>query len=401
MKTEILIQEALGEIDPWYVDSVQFEEGEEGKELHIYLGLERGTLFDGKKAHDFKDRTWRHLNFFEYRCYLHARVPRLKQDDGSVKVYTVPWSRRNLGFTLKFEAWIMLFLKGDIPVNGLASLIGENPMKIWDVFNYWIEKSYSEEDHSEVSTLVLDETSIKKRHHYITVATDSDHNRVVRCEGGRDMEAVGRIQEYLRSKGCDPKQIKHVCMDMSPAYISACMNEFPEAQITFDRFHVMQIVNTALDEVRKIERKESDRLKGHKYTVLKNSNKLSARRKAELDELLILFPKLGEAYRLKELIRQFWLFDDDSQAKIFLYEWIKECRESGIEPFKKAASTISSHWTGVTNFTLTRLTSGIAESINRKIQTVKRLARGYRNPKNFINMIYYKCGKLSLQFPHF
>lgn len=401
MKSEVLIQLALGEIGPWYVDNVQFEEGDEGKELHINLGLERGTLFDGKKAHDFQDRTWRHLNFFEYRCYLHARVPRVKMEDGSIKMHKVPWSRRNLGFTLKFEAWIMLFLQGDIPVNGVASLIGENPMKVWNVFNYWLEKSYAEEDHSEVTTLVLDETSTKKGHNYITVATDAEQKRVVRCEVGKDMEAVGKIQEYLTTKGSAQEQIKHVCMDMSKAYISGCMKEFPDAQITFDRFHVMQIVNKAMDKVRRLERSESDLLKGHKYTVLKNASNLSVNRKEELDELLILFPKLGEAYRLKELIRQFWLFDDEDQAKIFLYEWVRECYGSGIEPFKKAANTITSHWTGVTNFTLSRLTSGVAESINRKIQTVKRLARGFRNPQNFMNMIYYKCGKLSLQFPHF
>jgi transposase len=295
----------------------------------------------------------------------------------------------------------MLFLQGDIPVNGVAKLIGENPMKVWDVFNYWVEKSYAEEDHSDLTTLVMDETSTKKGHNYITVATDAEQKRVVRCEEGKDMEAVGKIQEYLTSKGSPKEQIKHVCMDMSKAYIAGCMKEFPDAQITFDRFHVMQIVNKAMDKVRKLERRESELLKGHKYTVLKNASNLSVKRKGELDELLNLFPKLGEAYRLKELVRQFWLFDDESQAKFFLYEWLKECYQSGMEPFKKAANTITSHWTGVTNFTLSRLTSGVAESINRKIQTVKRLARGFRNRQNFMNMIYYKCGKLSLQFPHF
>lgn len=397
MKTEVLIEQAIGEIAPWYVDKVEFEEDE----LHIYLGLERGVSFNGKKAHDFQDRNWRHLNFFEYRCYIHARVPRLKMEAGSVKMYTVPWSRRNLGFTLKFEAWIMLFLQGDIPVNGVARIIGENPMKVWDVFNYWVEKSYASADHAEVKSLVIDETSTKKGHNYITVATDTEQRRVVRCEAGKDGEAVKRIEAYLRSKGCKQGQIEQVCMDMSPAYIAGSMETFPTAQITFDRFHVMQIVNKAMDTVRKLERRESDLLKGHKYTVLKNATKLTKKRGEELRGLLRLFPKLGEAYRLKELIRQFWLFEDEGQAKMFLYDWIRECHESGIGPFQKAANSISAHWTGITNFTLSRLTSGVAESINRKIQTIKRLARGFKNPQNFINMIYYKCGKLSFSNPHF
>ena len=123
MQSRQLIELALGDIDPWYVDQVTFEEGDSGQELHIYLGLKRGQLFDGKKAHDFQERTWRHLNFFEYRCYLHAKVPRVKTEDGKVETFKVPWSRRNLGFTLKMEAMIMLLLKSDLPVNGVARMM--------------------------------------------------------------------------------------------------------------------------------------------------------------------------------------------------------------------------------------------------------------------------------------
>lgn len=133
MQTKALIEMALGEIAPWHVDKVEFKD----KELHITLGLNRGTTFNGKKAHDYQDRTWRHLNFFEYKCYLHARVPRLREDDGSVKMHGVPWARRNLGFTLKFESWVMLFLQGDISVGGVATIIGEAPAKVWEalIFN--------------------------------------------------------------------------------------------------------------------------------------------------------------------------------------------------------------------------------------------------------------------------
>lgn len=401
MRDQRLVELALGNISPWYVESVVFDEGEDGKELHVYLSVERGTLYDGKKAHDFKERTWRHLNFFEHRCYLHARVPRIKMEDGSVKTYTVPWARRNLGFTLKFEAWIMLFLQGDLPVNEVAKIMGEGAQRVWDVFNYWVDKSYQEEDHSDVTTLVIDETSTKKGHEYITVAVDAERKRVVRCEAGKDSAAVEKIQKYLNEKGCSSEQIENICMDMSPAYISGCKKAFPQAQQTYDRFHVMQMVTKALDKVRRLERKETELLKGHRYTVLRNYSKLSKKRREQLNELLVLFPKLGEAYRLKELIRYFWEFRDEGKAQVFLYEWLKECHNSGIQPMIKVAESIARHWTGNTNSTLSRLTSGVAESINRKIQTVKRIARGFRNPQNFINMIYYKCGKLNLQFPHF
>jgi len=154
-----------------------------------------------------------------------------------------------------------------------------------------------------------------------------------------------------------------------------------------------------MDSVRRLERKEHNSLKGHKYTFLKNPKKLSCGRKAELEQLIILFPTLGKAYRLKVLFNDLWEMDSRESAAAFLNDWCREVEKEGIEPFKKFVKTLKAHWSGIVNFCETKINNGILEGFNNKIQLAKRRARGYRSTKNFINMIYFLCGKLDIDNP--
>ena len=184
---------------------------------------------------------------------------------------------------------------------------------------------------------------------------------------------------------------------MSPAFISGCNTYLPDASITFDKFHVIKEVNKAMDELRKLERKGNALLKGHKYTLLKS--RLTPKLKEERDLLLEYYPKLGEGYRLKELFNDFWEIKDKQEAEGYLAFWCDLVEESKIQPFIKAVKTIKSHWTGIINYIESRINNGILEGINSKIQLAKKRARGYRNVKNFINMIYFICGKLKFDYP--
>jgi len=91
--------------------------------------------------------------------------------------------------------------------------------------------------------------------------------------------------------------------------------------------------------------------------------------------------------------------ETEEEATCFLVEWCREVDAAGIHPFKKFANTVKSHWTGIVNFCETEINNGILEGINSKVQLAKRRARGYRCTKNFINMIYFLCGKLEFDYP--
>jgi transposase len=111
-----------------------------------------------------------------------------------------------------------------------------------------------------------------------------------------------------------------------------------------------------------------------------------------------MYPKLGEGYRLKELFKEFWDPKDKQEAEGYLAFWCDLIKESGIFPFQKAVRTIKSHWTGIINYIESRISKGILEGLNSKIQIGKKRARGYRSTTNFINMVYFICGKLKFDY---
>lgn len=406
MNSEYLFKIALGIESPWEVTSINLEDLKIGKELHINIDFKRGSQFpDGSgklcDVHNTVQKTWRHLNFFEHACYLHCRVPRINTKDGKIKLVEVPWSRPGSGFTLLFEAYVMALIESEMPVNKIGKLIKENAHRLWTIFNYWISRAYNADKPRTPNKLGFDETSKRKGHDYVTLAVDLDERRVLHVTEGKDKNAVKAVKSYLESKGVNSDKVKHASIDMSPSFISGITEHFPKAEIHFDRFHVVALLNEAMDEVRKAERREHEELKGHKYTFLKNKNNLSCAKQMKLNELIVLYPKLGEAYRLKELFNDLWEMEEEEDAVNFLVEWCKEVEKANIAPFNQFVKTIKAHWTGIVNFCETEINNGVLEGINNKIQLAKRRARGFRCKENFINMIYFLCGKLKFDYPHY
>lgn len=391
---------ALGLESPWYIEKTIFQSEEQ--RLDIYLKFKRGYKFKkedntSSTAYDTVSRTWQHLNFFQHKCFIHANVPRVKQSDGKVKTVQVPWARPGSGFTMLFEAFVMLLIESEMPVNKVAKILNIYPNRVWTIFNYWIKKAHKNDSITTIEKLGFDETSVRKGHKYVTTMVDLVERRVLYATEGKGADCIEKGADYLTSKEVDKEDISQVCIDMSPAFISGVGQHLPNAAITFDRFHVVKGVNKAMDELRKLERKGNELLKKHKYTFLKN--RLSAKIKEERDLLMELYPKLGEGYRLKEMFNDFWELNNKGEAESYLAFWCDLADESGIYPFKKVVKTIKAHWSGIVNYIESKINNGILEGLNSKIQLAKKRARGYRNTQNFINMIYFTCGKLNFNYP--
>jgi transposase len=396
----------LGLSSPWYVERVELLNStiDQGKELHLYLDFERGYRFTtdnglSATAYDTVDRTWQHLNFFQHRCYLHARVPRLKTGENSIHQVSVPWARANSGFTLLFEAYTMLLIESEMPVSKVSECVKVTAPRIWRVFNYWIMRALSKDNLENVTQTGMDETSRKKGHHYVTVFADLEQRRVIHVCEGKDASTVENFTQSLDSKGGSKEKIEIVSMDMSPAFISGVLDNLPHAQLVFDKFHLIQSLNKTLDEVRIAERKGNELLKGHKYTVLKKYDTLSLEKKRELEYLLMMYPKLGEAYRLRELFVDVFTIVEPEDAKGYLWFWCDMAMDAKIESYKKFVAMVKAHWSGITAYFDKRVTNGVLEGINSKIQLAKKRARGYRNVDNFINMIYFLTAKLKYDYP--
>jgi transposase len=394
---------ALGLESPWHIKEVRFELLNQERELHIYLDFERGFKFltrsgNYTSAYDTEEKRWQHLNFFQHRCYLHARVPRLQDAEGKVYLLQVPWSRPGSGFTLLFEAYAMLLIESEMPVCNVAENLSVTEPRIWRVFDYWLKKAVVRDDLSQVSQIGIDETSRKKGHNYITQVVDLKEHRTIFVTEGKDASVVEKFVETLEEKSGKRENIELVSMDMSPAFISGVLDKLPESQIVFDKFHLVKALNEALDEVRRIERKGNEMLKNHRYTILKKYDKLSADKRSDLQIILDYYPRLGEAYRLRQLFLDVFDIDDKQEAKGYLWFWCEQALEAAIQPFTKFVNMIKAHWFGITAYFDTLVTNGVLEGINSKIQLAKRRARGYRKTENFINMIYFICGKLKFQY---
>ncbi len=403
MKDKKLFQRAIG-MDPWVVVSYEFDSNKGRLDLeldfppgHTFVCPECNT--EGCKVYDTEKKSWRHLNFFQYEAYLHARVPRVDCSKCGVKLVRVPWARPGSGFTLLFEAIVMVLAR-EMPVRAMSKILREHDTRLWRVLNHYVEEARREADFSSVSEVGVDETSSKRGHNYVTLFVDLEKPRTMFVTEGKDASTLSRFKEDFECHKGDTKAIEEICCDMSPAFIAGVETNFPHAQITFDKFHVLKVLNEAVDKVRREEQGLIPELKKTRYIWLKNPKNLKDREASVLESLQLkkLNLKTMRAYHIRLNFQELWnqTVDDSEQ---FLKKWYFWATHSRLEPIKEAAYTIKRHWTGILRWFKSKINNGILEAINSLVQAAKARARGYRTTKNLITMIYLIAGKFDYNLP--
>ena len=404
MKEIELIQTALMLAPPWNVVECQLDINQ--NRLDIHLDFTRGSRFfcpDCGQAecavHDTVPKSWRHLNFFQHETYMYARVPRIKCSKCGVRVVGVPWAREGSGFTLLFEAYIML-LAPSMPVKRIAELVSEHDTRLWRLLQHHVKEAREQADYSDVKQVGIDETSSKRGHNYVTIVVDLKESKSIFATEGKDNTTIGLFKDDLVKHGGEPEAIVDVSCDMSPAFIKGIEENLSNAQITFDKFHIIKTLNTAVDEVRRQEQTEYPELKNTRYIFLKNPKNLTRKQEDKLGDLKLkdLNLKTMRAYHLRLNFQELWLQPPD-QAEHFLKKWYYWATHSRIEPMKKAAKTMKQHWDGILNWFKSRINNGILEGINSLVQAAKARARGYRTNEYLITMIYLITGKLRFNLP--
>jgi transposase len=399
-----LFQVALGLTPPWQVSSSDFDP--KTKRLDIRLDFPRGSTFACPKCeqahlkvHDTVEKTWRHLNFFQHEAYLSARVPRTSCDKCGTHLVNVPWARSGSGFTFLFEAMIMTLAKS-MPVKTIAAFVSEHDTRLWRIIHHYVDDARAKADHSEVKLVGMDETSRRRGHNYVSLFVDLEGPRVLFATDGKDASTVTRFKQDLIDHGGDPEAVQEMCCDMSPAFISGVEKQFPNAHLTFDKFHVTKILNEAVDQVRREEQKDRPELFKTRYIWLKNPKNLKPFQAAELENLSVkkLNLKTNRAYHIRLNFQELYN-QPAAMAETFLNKWYFWATHSRLEPIKQAAYTIKRHWDGVLRWFHSRINNGILEGINSLIQATKARARGYRTRRNLITMIYLIGGKLNFDLP--
>lgn len=406
-----LFRLALGLAEPWFVSDVRLDltdpAGVQPGELRIRLDFQPGGRFAcsqcgsaGLAVHDTMQRTWQHLNFFQHRAWLEARVPRTRCERCGVHLVSIPWARPGSGFTLLFEAFSLL-LVAQMPVLAASRLMRITDTRLWRILTAYVAQARTRVDMANVSIVAVDETSSRKGHTYVSIFADPRPNerRVLFVTPGKDQTTFDRFVQDLVAHGGNAEQVTDVVADMSAAFAAGAATCFPKAEITHDKFHVMKLVSEAVDATRRLEVSSRPELKGTRYIFLKNPLNLTEKQLEKWDRLKDGDFKTLKAHRLYLAFRDIWDYPPE-QAPTALGRWISWALRSHVEPMVKAAQTIRQHVPSILRVLSNDLTTAVMEGINSLVQAAKARARGYRNADNFITIIYLIAGKLDLRFAH-
>ncbi|WP_231363736.1 ISL3 family transposase [Verrucomicrobium sp. 3C] len=368
--------------------------------LKIWIDFREGHRFPcpecgrSSPAHDTVEKRWRHRNFWQYKTELVARVPRVDCPEHGVRLAEVPWAKPGSGFTLMMEA-VILILSQEMPVSQVAEMLKEQDSRLWRILEHSVEKAYRKDDGSGVKRILVDETSSKRGHRYVTAVSDTDSRKLLFLVEGKGKETLEAFAREMREHGADPEQIERICMDMSPSYISGAKEHFPRAQIVFDRFQLMQMAGEAVDQVRKEFMRQGLLPKGSLWALRGNEWTRSREQKSLRASLCAAYPRLGRAIGLREALQEILAQEDPQELRW----WLQWADRSRLAPFRKLSKTIKEHMDGVLAFLQSRVTNRLIEAINGLIQLAKRMARGFRSFRRLRIAAFLKAGKLRLDLP--
>jgi transposase len=399
MATAKLFESAWGISEPWYVRDVSFDAP--ARKLTIVVDFVAGSRFglsgtDGvHPVHDTQTKSYRHLNFFQHECYLEVRVPRVKLPDGSVRLVEPEWSGKLAGFTLLFEALVLVLCR-EMSFAAVARVVGESWYRVHQICARYVDLAVEQADRSGVQTVAIDETSKARGHDYVTVVADAEQRAVIFVTEGNDAQVIASFAEDLRAHGGDPKAIETVSIDMWPAYIQGVARQLPNAQITFDKFHVVAHASTAIDKTRRVEQKLDPQLKGLRWVLLKDRARLDTQQRTDLDAFVtqVASKRTARAWLYREQLREILDRKQINVMRALLSQWCTNVMRSKVEAMKEVASMIRTHLEGIVSWARTRRTNGFLEAILGLFQAAKRKARGYGNFQTIRTVIFLLAGKL-------
>jgi transposase len=399
-----LYERILGLSAPWVVEAVDLHD--EAAEVVIRVGLKGSIVLvcpDCKQpmpGYDRRGRRWRHLDTCQYRTIIEAEVPRGRCDRCGVKQIGVPWAEDRSRFTALFERMAIDWLKAASQA-AVARRLGLSWDEVHGIMERAVRRGLARRRLEEIHRIGVDETSFQKRHEYVTVVCDLERPRVLYVADGRGQDALQGFYQGLSWE--QRERIEAVAMDMWRPYIRPTLERVPgaEAKIAFDRFHVARQLGEAVNEVRKKEHREliargDDRLVRSKYLWLQSPENMSPQRWARFRELRESNLRVARAWAIKETARDLWGYAKRGWAEKAWKRWLAWAMRSRLEPIKGAARMVRKYLWGILNAIALHVTNAATESLNAKIQWIKKNACGFRNRDRFRAAIYFHCGDLDL-----
>lgn len=409
MGTHDIFTLGLGLTPPWRVATQHLDQERHPNELWLEVVAEPGASFPcptcGRpaKPHDWKEATWRHLNFFQHHCFIKARVPRVRCPEHGVLRVQVPWARPDSGFTVLFEQAALTLVR-EMPVAAAARIIGVTDKRLWRVIEFYVARALGRLDLRDVAAVGLDETAAKRGHTYVTVFIDLDRKEkpVLFVTPGKGKDTITRFKAFLDGHGGDAGRIVEVVCDMSKAFLAGVAETFEKATVTVDWFHVVQLFTKAVDQVRRSEAKHRTLPKGARWATVKGNETLTHAQARVLAELETGGFATAEAWRAKEMLRWVRNAETPQAARWRLTHFIRHVGEridaavgkaggnhqAVLDPVRTAVDTVVTHAERILQRWHSNHSNARLEGLNGLFQAARARARGYRNTTTFATVIY-------------
>jgi len=352
--------------------------------------------------------TWRHLNVFQHRCEITCRLPRGKcRPCGHVFRVRPPWEGLSKHFTKEFEAFALLLMR-EMPMSKVAEAVGETDTRLWRMLFRQVDAACAEADFSNVCCVGVDEMSVRKGHEYISVFADLVKKRVLFATEGKDQATWLKFVEALEKHNGHRQALTQVSMDMSPAYQRGVADNCRNAQVVFDKFHVIKNANEAVDKVRRAEVRLGgagvwEALYKSQWLWRKNPENLTAQEQARLAGIKNKQLATAKAYQMRLVLQDIYRSPEAGAARHRFQVWCRWVRwaarfykTSLFGSMVKLAQMIERHLAGILAHWKWGVTNAFMEGLNSVFSATKRKARGYRSTTHLITMLYFTAGKLRL-----
>lgn len=415
MDSTQLYQRLLGLEAPWKVSEVILDESR-GELLVRVLNTDKKHSCPTCKAsgcslHDHAPtRRWRHLDSCQMATIIECSIPRVRCDEHGVNQLAVPWAGPKSRFTLLFEARAidaMLMCSR----RSAAELLAASEPSLRRIAEHAVARGLAakEADRADGSLAIptgfsVDEKSWRGRR-YATIIGDPKGRIVEDILPGRSQ---GPLEAWFKGLGTAALHaISFVTMDFHDGFRSAVRASVPaaDAKIVHDKFHLVKAANDAMEQTRRAEMalyrgkkdKDSERLlKKARYSLLRSGTDLQDKHQERVDLIDEWFHDTGDAYRMKESLRQILSESCHLKVQILLGEWASWVLSSTLEPMKKLARLVTRRMQGILNIFALAKSNANAESLNARIQAVRVKSRGHRNYDAFKRDIMFHLGGLKL-----
>ncbi len=248
----------------------------------------------------------------------------------------------------------------------------------------------------DIRALLIDEKSIGKGHHYLTVVLNADTGETLFLGEGKRKATLDMFLASLSLK--QRASIECVGIDRGGSYKASVKEYLPDADIVFDKFHIIANYNEVIDKIRRREWRQAEVddkpfIKGQRFNLFRNPENLTPKRETSLNELLSMNEDLNQAYILKDMLRQLWTYTYKACASKFLDKWIELAKDTGIDELKRFAKGLNRAKEGLLSYCHHRITSAKIEAFNGVIKRIVYKACGY----NDLEYLYLKIRQESLK----